>query len=129
MHRQSLGSPSSKLHNHGAINEEEEEEEEEKMEELPKTHRLSSPPHNFLHLIPILTFLCFFLLYLFSHPLSPSDLDQLTRFNHHHKHLEKTTEIRVIDQHYVDEKRGDVLVLRTLRNLQHLRLHRKLADF
>ncbi|CAL0314168.1 unnamed protein product [Lupinus luteus] len=128
MHRQSLGSPSSKLHNNGVINEEE-EQEQEKMEEIPKTHPLSSPPHNFLHLIPILTLLCFFLLYLFSHPLSPSDLDQFTRFNNHHNHLETTTEIRDIDQHYVDGKRGDVLVLRTLRNLQHIRLHRKLADF
>ncbi|OIV92987.1 hypothetical protein TanjilG_20649 [Lupinus angustifolius] len=128
MHRQSLGSPSPKLHNHGVINEEE-EQEQEKVEELPKTQRLSSPPHNFLHLIPILTLLCFFLLYLFSHPLSPSELDQFTRFNHHHNNLETTKEIRVIDKHYVDGKRGDVLVLGTLRNLQHIRLHRKLADF
>ncbi|CAL0311796.1 unnamed protein product [Lupinus luteus] len=123
MHRQSLGSPSSKLYYNGVSKEEE--------VEPSKTHRFSYPlpaPHMFLHLIPILTFLCFFVLYLSSHPPSPSDLDQFTRLEHHH--LDSATEISEnIEQHYMDEKIGDVFALRDLRNLQQVRLHRKLADF
>ncbi|KAE9607009.1 hypothetical protein Lalb_Chr09g0325551 [Lupinus albus] len=120
MQRQSLGSPSSKLHNHG-VNKEEQEEH-------PKTHRLSLPlltPHKFVHFIPIITLLCFFVLYLSSHPPSPSDMEQFPRLKHtYHDPL-----VREIEQHYMDGKGSDVLALRTLRNLQQIRLHRKLADF
>ncbi|OIW10683.1 hypothetical protein TanjilG_16055 [Lupinus angustifolius] len=123
MHRQSLGSPSSKLYNNGGSKEEE--------VEPAKIHRFYFPlptPHTFLHLIPILTLLCFFFLYLSSHPPSPSDLDQFTRLRHHH--LDSTMEISEnIEQHYMDEKIGDVFALRNLPNLQQIRLHRKLAEF
>ncbi|CAL0331592.1 unnamed protein product [Lupinus luteus] len=124
MHRQSLGSPSSKLHNHGVNNEE--------LEEPPKTHRLSSPPltpHKFVHFIPLITLLCFFVLYLSSHPPSPSDLEQFPRLKHpYHDPLVREIGDK-IEEHYMDGKGGDVLALRTLRNLQQIRLHRKLADF
>ncbi|XP_004512498.1 uncharacterized protein [Cicer arietinum] len=125
MHRQSLGSPSSKLHLHlhAVVN-----EETLIADEPPKPHRLSSSPptpHKFIHLIPILTLLCFFVLYLFSHTPSPSDLNHFTGFNHHLA-AEISGEIGV---HYADAKRSDVLAIRSLQQIPKSRLHRKLADF
>ena len=69
MHRQSLGSPSPKLPKLETLVTDE--------DDAPKPHRLSlspppPPPHKFVHLIPVLTLLCFFVLYLFSHTPSPS---------------------------------------------------------
>ncbi|KAG5007810.1 hypothetical protein JHK82_025738 [Glycine max] len=69
MHRQSLGSPSPKLPMLETLVTDE--------DDAPKPHRLSlspppPPPHKFVHLIPVLTLLCFFVLYLFSHTPSPS---------------------------------------------------------
>jgi hypothetical protein len=85
MHRQSLGSPSSKLHLHGITD----AGNTLITDEPPKPHRLSlsppSTPHKFIHLIPILTLFCFFILYFFSHTPSPSDLDHFTGFKRHHK--------------------------------------------
>jgi hypothetical protein len=84
MHRQSLGSPSSKLHLHGITD----AGNTLITDEPPKPHRLSlsppSTPHKFIHLIPILTLFCFFILYFFSHTPSPSDLDHFTGFKRHH---------------------------------------------
>ncbi|CAI8588211.1 unnamed protein product [Vicia faba] len=124
MHRQSLGSPSSKLHLHGVIT----AADTLITEEPPKPHRLSSPPptpHKFIHLIPILTLFCFFILYFFSHTPSPSDLDHhFTGFKRHHSEL--NSDIAV---HYVDAKRSDGLTIRTLQQIPKSQLHRKLADF
>lgn len=96
MQRQSLGSPVSKLHNHGGGAKDESliVDNDLKRKELltsscsiinydseddhkaTKSHRLSSPfplrPDKFIHLIPILIVLCFFTLYLFSHNPSQS---------------------------------------------------------
>lgn len=99
MQRQSLGSPVSKLHSHGGAKDESltvdndlkrkdfldssscsitnyDSEDDHK---ATKPHRLSTPapirPDNFIHLIPILILLCFFILYLFSH--SPSQSGRL----------------------------------------------------
>ncbi|XP_061343103.1 uncharacterized protein LOC133289221 [Gastrolobium bilobum] len=132
MHRQSLGSPSSKLAKEDTLIAPADADDDD----APKTHRLSSPPsspHKFIHLIPILTLLCFFILYLCSHTPSPSDLDHFTGFNSLSKdHLDSAAEIGDIGHHYMDAKRGDVLAIRSLRSLQQIpksRLHRKLADF
>ncbi|KAL5178658.1 hypothetical protein HKD37_01G000131 [Glycine soja] len=84
MHRQSLGSPSPKVPK--LITDED--------DDAPKPHRLSlslsspppTPPHKFVHLIPLLTLLCFFVLYLFSHSPSPSDLNHFTGFNRSPSH-------------------------------------------
>ncbi|XP_027362123.1 uncharacterized protein LOC113869829 [Abrus precatorius] len=128
MQRQSLGSPASKLHP--------KEDTVVTDDDAPKPHRLSSPPsppHKFIHLIPLLTLLCFFILYLSSHTPSPSDLNHFTPFNRlpiHH--LDSAAKIGVDIGHYMDVKRGDVLAIRSLRSLQQIpksRLHRKLADF
>ncbi|WJX61672.1 hypothetical protein P8452_46740 [Trifolium repens] len=126
MHRQSLGSPSSKLHLHGITD----AGNTLITDEPPKPHRLSlsppSTPHKFIHLIPILTLFCFFILYFFSHTPSPSDLDHFTGFKRHHKAAEMNGEIGV---HYVDAKRSDVLAIRSLQQIPKTHLHRKLADF
>ncbi|CAL8155789.1 unnamed protein product [Prunus armeniaca] len=49
-----------------------------------KPHRLSSPPptapHKSIHVIPVLTLLCFLILFLFSHSPSQSDLAQFNGF-------------------------------------------------
>ncbi|KAG5059118.1 hypothetical protein JHK87_000147 [Glycine soja] len=112
MHRQSLGSPSPKVPK--LITDED--------DDAPKPHRLSlslsspppTPPHKFVHLIPLLTLLCFFVLYLFSHSPSPSDLAEKIGGD--------------IGQ-YMDVKRSDVLAIRSLQQLPKPRPHRKLADF
>ncbi|GAU41471.1 hypothetical protein TSUD_237210 [Trifolium subterraneum] len=126
MHRQSLGSPSSKLHLHGIID----TGNTIITDEPPKPHRLSlsspSTPHKFIHLIPILTLFCFFILYFFSHTPSPSDLDHFTGFKRHHLAAEINDEIGI---HYVDAKRSDVLAIRSLQQIPKTHLHRKLADF
>ncbi|KAJ0605292.1 hypothetical protein HanRHA438_Chr02g0085071 [Helianthus annuus] len=87
MHRQSLGSPASKLQSHGAIKADTvnnlisqesssadaaASEEERKLQKLVIESSTSSS--KLIHLIPILTFFCFLVLYLSSH--DPSDLGQ-----------------------------------------------------
>ncbi|KAG4992222.1 hypothetical protein JHK87_025679 [Glycine soja] len=111
MHRQSLGSPSPKLPKLETLVTDE--------DDAPKPHRLSlspppPPPHKFVHLIPVLTLLCFFVLYLFSHTPSPSDLAEKIGGD--------------IGQ-YMDVKRSDVLAIRSLQQIPKPRPHRKLADF
>ena len=90
MQRQSLGSPVSKLHGHGGgaqdstlisddLNHKDDHYDDED-HKATKPHRMSlslslSPPpkpEKFVHVIPILTLLCFFILYLFSHSPSQS---------------------------------------------------------
>ncbi|KAH7687290.1 hypothetical protein IHE45_04G158300 [Dioscorea alata] len=75
MHRQSLGSPNSKLQIHGeiagggsAVAEETDETKTEKMA------RFCSKSERSIHLIPLLTLFCLLVLYFFSHDPSPSDL-------------------------------------------------------
>lgn len=103
MHRQSLGSPGSKLHlAHGVIivgdrdesavvtaaethqkimmkdqasssslSNNYDEEDEQVRKSIKALNKSLSRAEKYIHLIPVLTFLCFFVLYLFSH--SPSD--------------------------------------------------------
>ncbi|XP_022737416.1 uncharacterized protein LOC111290392 [Durio zibethinus] len=155
MQRQSLGSPSSKLHIHGG--EEVSVAEDQKRRVIiddddrkdtgprrlsfspssfsPTSSSISHPkPERLIHLIPVLTLLCFLILYLASHNPSQSDLAAFNGFKHSSRHLES----RKIDDvgRFIGVRRGDVLMIRSLRNLQELdkyvpksRPHRKIADF
>ncbi|XP_015897534.3 uncharacterized protein LOC107431167 [Ziziphus jujuba] len=160
MQRQSLGSPNSKLHSHGGAKEESLiVEDDPKRKDLlvssssispdyeddhkaTKRHRLStSPPpikpDKFIHLIPILTLICFLILYLCSHSPTQSDLAHFKGFKWPAKRLEDSAgnEIGDIDR-FMELPKGDVLAIRGMRNLQGIkkpapkyRNHRKLADF
>ncbi|XP_040988467.1 uncharacterized protein LOC121236039 [Juglans microcarpa x Juglans regia] len=150
MHRQSLGSPVSKLHGHGGAKDDtliveepkrndnlydDNEDEEEYKASKPPRLSLSPPPprpEKFVHVIPLLTLFCFLILYLCSHNPSQSDLAQFNGFKRPAKHID---EINDVDR-FIDLQKGDVLAIRSLRNLQELekrspkyRSHRKHADF
>ncbi|XP_065877001.1 uncharacterized protein [Euphorbia lathyris] len=99
----------------------------------------SSPPkpEKLVHFIPLLTLLCFLVLYFVSHAPSPSDLAQFNGLKRSSKHID-SSEIRDVDT-LTDLRRGDVLAIRNLRNLQEVEIrtrnrksrpHRKIsADF
>lgn len=96
MQRQSLGSPVSKLHSHGGddtiVAEDpkrrvaEDDDDDDGERKATKARRLSfspsssppspsvSRPEKFIHLIPVLTLLCFLILYLSSHAPSQSGM-------------------------------------------------------
>ncbi|XP_021290115.1 uncharacterized protein LOC110421010 [Herrania umbratica] len=155
MQRQSLGSPSSKLHIHGGEESSQAEDpkrrviiddDDDRKDSKPRrlsfsptsspSSSLTSPPkpEKFIHLIPVLTLLCFLILYLSSHSPSQSDLAHFNGFKHSSKHL-GSLEISDVGR-FIELRRGDVLAIRSLRNLQELdkhvpksRPHRKIADF
>ncbi|XP_068306923.1 uncharacterized protein [Pyrus communis] len=110
-----------------------------------KPHRLSSPPsiapHKSIHVIPVLTLLCFLILFLFSHVPSQSDLAQFNGFTKlpgsAKRVVSADSEIDGIGR-FIDIRKSDVLAIRSLRNLQDTqtqklvprsRSHRKIADF
>ncbi|PON85381.1 ribosome maturation factor [Trema orientale] len=166
MQRQSLGSPVSKLHGHGGPKEDSiiaELDDNPKRKDLfasstssstssvvadydedkhkaTKPHRLSSPPpirpDKFIHLIPLLTLLCFLILFLFSHTPSRSDMAHFKGFKWPPKRLESAeNEIGDIGR-FTEVKKGDILAIRSLRNLKEIRklapksrYNRKFADF
>ncbi|XWS49527.1 hypothetical protein CRYUN_Cryun12cG0010600 [Craigia yunnanensis] len=94
MQRQSLGSPSSKLHIHGgeesSVSEDQKRrviiDDDERKDTKPRrlafspssspTSSLTSPPKHekLIHLIPVLTLLCFLILYLTSHSPTQSGM-------------------------------------------------------
>jgi hypothetical protein len=104
MQRQSLGSPVSKLHGHGGAAKDDtlivEEPKHRDREDnycdddaehkATKPHRpslsLSPPqrPEKFVHVIPVLTFLCFLILYLCSHTPSQSGTCTSSQSTAHH---------------------------------------------
>ncbi|GLU19215.1 hypothetical protein SLE2022_354760 [Rubroshorea leprosula] len=108
MQRQFLGSPVSKLHSHGGddtivaedprcrVAEDDNDNGERK---ATKPRRLSfsqsssppspsaSRPEKFIHLIPVLTLLCFLILYLSAHAPSQSDLAHVAQFKRSSKQL------------------------------------------
>ncbi|KAG8495822.1 hypothetical protein CXB51_009497 [Gossypium anomalum] len=150
MQRQSLGSPTSKLHIHGeeeitgAIVDDDDRRKDIKSRRLtfsassssPSTLLLPSSPKSekLIHLIPVLTLLCFLILYLNSHSPSQSDLAAFNGFKHSSKHLD-SREIGEVSR-FMEFRRGDVLAIRSQRNLQELdkyivksRPHRKVANF
>ncbi|XVE65325.1 hypothetical protein DITRI_Ditri07aG0172000 [Diplodiscus trichospermus] len=155
MQRQSLGSPSSKVHIHGGEESSVAEDQKRRViiddderKDYTKPRRLSfspsssptSPlpppfkPEKLIHLIPVLTLFCFLILYLTSHSPSQSDLAHFNGFKHPSKHLD-SSEINDVGR-FIESRKGDVLAIRSLRNLQELdkyvpksRPHRKIADF
>ncbi|KAF3449374.1 hypothetical protein FNV43_RR10102 [Rhamnella rubrinervis] len=161
MQRQSLGSPNSKLHSHGGAKEDSLIVEDDlKRKDLPasssittdydyeddehkatKRHRLSSPPpiraEKFIHFIPVLTLFCFLVLYLCSHSPTQSDLAHFNGFKWPAKRIDDPAENEIGDiDRFMELPKGDVLTIRSLRNLQGIkkhgpksRNHRKLADF
>ncbi|XP_042505037.1 uncharacterized protein LOC122081804 isoform X2 [Macadamia integrifolia] len=98
MQRQSIGSPGTKLHSHGGAKEgmklEEEQQkrrsgggtstaEDEENNKAEKLHRSTvSWPEKFIHLIPILTLFCLFVLYLCSYDPSTKDLAHFKDIRH-----------------------------------------------
>ncbi|GLU05378.1 hypothetical protein SLE2022_224800 [Rubroshorea leprosula] len=157
MQRQSLGSPVSKLHSHGGDDTIVAEDPRRRVAEddddgggerkATKPRRLSfspsssppspsaSRPEKFIHLIPVLTLLCFLILYLSSHAPSQSDLAHFAQFKRSSKQLDSSDEIGDASE-FVELRKGDILAIRSLRNLQVLekqtpksRPHRKIADF
>ncbi|KAA8522018.1 hypothetical protein F0562_012668 [Nyssa sinensis] len=148
MHRQSLGSPVSKLHAHGGGGTKEDNiavEDQKRKDQVsaltddneesksPKPYKSPPRPEKFIHLIPILVILCFLVLYLSSHDPSRKDLAQFNGFKRLSKPID-STEIDAFGRVSGIEK-GDVLAIRSLRNLQEIgihrskyRLHRKIGD-
>ncbi|XP_028802923.1 uncharacterized protein LOC114758073 [Neltuma alba] len=144
MHRQSLSSPSLKLYSHGGAKEETENVEEPKLRDsvssssiydedgdnAGKSRRASSPPSRtdkFIHLLPILIFCCFLVLYLCSHTPSASDMESFRRFKLSSERSDLAVDMNDIRQIPADG--ADILPIRTLKNLQETRPHRKFADF
>ncbi|GKC08263.1 hypothetical protein Tco_0999873 [Tanacetum coccineum] len=127
MHRQSLGSPASKntILFTGAItdtiNSEKlascstTDEEQHKLQKPYQQHKLtiSFSSTSLIHLIPILTFLCFLILYLSSHDPSKTELAQFNGFT---AFASKNIVIDDIIDDNVDK--NGVLEIRSLRNLQ-----------
>ncbi|KAA0038558.1 hypothetical protein IC582_006953 [Cucumis melo] len=159
MQRQSLGSPVSKLHGHGAgaKSDEDPADDQKRKKHSPssssilnyggqdddkssKSFRFSfpspSPPRQekLVHAIPILTIICFLILYIFSHSPSQSDLAQFHGF----KRPSQQLEIKADDGHeLILPKKGNILAIQSFRNLKEIekshslksRPPRKLADF
>ncbi|XP_057775592.1 uncharacterized protein LOC130994567 [Salvia miltiorrhiza] len=140
MQRQSLGSPSSKLVKDEQLQSQSASssasssvgcgEECRQEEELKKLKPKSAMPHSYIHLIPLLTLLCFLILYLSSH--NPS-LNDLAEFNGV-KPFSDTAENNISElQRILEIGKGDILAVRSLKNLKqeakHRRLHRKIAHF
>ncbi|KAL3497884.1 hypothetical protein ACH5RR_040616 [Cinchona calisaya] len=131
MHRQSLGSPAAKLHANGVIilqetssssseqkklitksNDDKDDDEKQKSK---KTAPSSSPhhPEKLIHLIPILTLLCIFILYLNSHDPSLHDLAEFNGFKILSKAIDSTT-------NNIEKIQREVLGSGRMRNLQEV---------
>ncbi|KAJ9555183.1 hypothetical protein OSB04_009797 [Centaurea solstitialis] len=88
----------------------------------------SSSSSRLVHLIPLLTFLCFLVLYLTSHDPSRRDLGGFTTLSSRKASIDSTVDIDNIGA--LEIEKSDVLAIRSMRNLQqqerhHHRLHRK----
>ncbi|XP_044465666.1 uncharacterized protein LOC123195867 [Mangifera indica] len=156
MHRQSLGSPVSKPHIHDGVVPKEDSrvselvsasssltDDDQSKSAKPRRFSLSPPPsslsshsksENLVHLIPLITLVCFLVLYLSSHSPSQSDLAQFNGFKRLSTHIE-SSEMEDVSR-FVELRRGDFLAIRNLRNLQEIekhppknRPHRKIAYF
>ncbi|GKU90886.1 hypothetical protein SLEP1_g4830 [Rubroshorea leprosula] len=77
----------------------------------------TSRPEKFIHLIPVLTLLCFLILFLSSHAPSQSDLAHFAQFKRSSKQLDSSDEIGDAGG-FVDFRKGDILAIRSLRNLK-----------
>ncbi|CAN4128122.1 unnamed protein product [Withania somnifera] len=169
MHRQSLGSPGSKLHlAHGVVivggrdssssavvvtaaesqkitmkdqasssslSNNYDEEDEQVRKSIKALNKSLSRAEKYIHLIPVLTLLCFFVLYHFSHNPSDKDLAQFQGFEGFANRVESANNEELPGALKI-EKDADVLGIRSVRNLQEIDKkdakngpHRKLADF
>ncbi|KDP28929.1 hypothetical protein JCGZ_19359 [Jatropha curcas] len=158
MQRQSLGSPVTKLHSHGgaatddslmpdslSFPDYDDDDDEHRKAAKPRRFSMSSSslsssstskPEKLVHFIPVLTFLCFLILYLVSHSPSQSDLAQFHGFKRSTKLIDST---QISDVSGFSElRRADSLAIRSLRNLREIadkraspksRSNRKIADF
>ncbi|XP_047973561.1 uncharacterized protein LOC125216007 [Salvia hispanica] len=135
MQRQSLGSPSSKLvkdesqSSSSSLGEECQQQQEEE-EQLKKLKPKTPMPQAYIHLIPLLTLLCFLILYLSSHNPSLNDLADFNSFNAISDPTESISELEGM----MEIEKGDILAIRSLKNLKqeeakHRRLHRKIPHF
>ncbi|GAB4834773.1 hypothetical protein Ancab_033041 [Ancistrocladus abbreviatus] len=154
MQRQSLGSSGSKLNIHGGQkNDVVLKADDQKRRDSLSSSSTSSPitadddeiklekplrshhprPEKFIHIIPIITLLCFLILCLCSH--EPSQTQKVMSRSDAFKLSLKTVESTDIDDigRFVDK--GEILAIGSLRNLQETvkdtpksRSHRKLAD-
>ncbi|OAY24374.1 uncharacterized protein LOC110605402 [Manihot esculenta] len=121
------------------------DEEHRKSSKLVRRFSSSSPsfslsstppnPEKLVHFIPLLTLLCFLVLYLVSHNPSQSDLAQFHGFKPSSKHIDSTENLGV-GAGLSDVRRSDILAIRSLKNLQEIkraspksRSHRKIGDF
>ncbi|XP_042019860.1 uncharacterized protein LOC121767608 isoform X1 [Salvia splendens] len=161
MQRQSLGSPSSKLvkdesqsSSSSSLGEECQQQQQQQQEQLKKLNPKTPMPQSYIHLIPLLTLLCFLILYLSSHNpslngtllpssfnhhpiffsfsnfLFASDLADFNSFNAISDPAESISELQGI----MEIEKGDILAIRSLKNLKlqeakHRRLHRKIPHF
>lgn len=158
MQRQSLGSPVSKLHGHGAGAKSDEvpADDQRRKKHSPSSSSIldydgqdddkasksfrfsfSSPSlprqEKLVHAIPILTIICFLILYIFSHSPSQSDLAQFHGF----KRPSEQLEIKADGDELILPKKGNILAIQSFRNLKEIekssslksRPPRKLADF
>ncbi|XP_019162322.1 PREDICTED: uncharacterized protein LOC109158884 [Ipomoea nil] len=98
-------------------------------DEERKSVKYLSKSENYVHLIPVLTILCFLILYLSSHNPSDKDLAQFSGSKAFSKPIGNIDNF----QKDVDVKRGDILAIRSLRNLREAkkkyRFNRKMAEF
>ncbi|CAA0838088.1 Unknown protein [Striga hermonthica] len=143
MHRQSLGSPSSKLAKAAeqlsceaqkqfpsqspSSSAEARDEDAKKMIKI-RAPNFDNKPQPYIHLIPMLTLVCFLVLYLASHDPSQNDLAEFDFPGT----LSDSTELRVVKE----VEKGDTVAIRRLKNLEteagtarHRLRHRKIAHF
>ncbi|KAG8382514.1 hypothetical protein BUALT_Bualt05G0085200 [Buddleja alternifolia] len=168
MQRQSLGSPSSKLvkneqhlittsetHNQlpssssiSTINGDDQckhkaDEFKKKLHRVLKTTMPMPMPETYIHLIPMLTLLCFLILYLSSHHPSQNDMAQFNGFKTFSNPTDSEDSISELET-IAEIKKSDILAaIRSLKNLndheeeveeeadtpKHRRLHRKIPQF
>ncbi|XP_051144256.1 uncharacterized protein LOC127260540 isoform X2 [Andrographis paniculata] len=101
-------------------------EADEALKKLQRPKPKSNQPETYIHLIPMLTLLCFLILYLSSHDPSAIDLAEFNGFKPR-SDLQKENISKL--QRIVDLKKEDMLAIRSLKNLEHTpaRRHRKMA--
>ncbi|KAL7111197.1 hypothetical protein ACP275_05G073100 [Erythranthe tilingii] len=112
-------------------------QEQEQLKKKKKKNNNSSGRHEtYIHLIPMLTLLCFLILYLSSHNPSQNDLAQFNGFKAFSNTAADLEDSISELQRVMEIKKGDILAVRSLKNFKaaaeeatakHRRLHRKIA--
>ncbi|GMJ16052.1 hypothetical protein like AT2G35470 [Hibiscus trionum] len=138
MQRQSLGSPTSKLQMHGGEKITGDDDQKRRViidgEDSKESKTLRSPfypsspsfslPHKSEKLIPILTLLCFLLLYLNSHSPSQSDLATFNGLKHFDsREIGRFMEIQISERQCSGDSKQKLD-----KYASKYRLHRKMTD-